>query len=339
MKGFKYVPLLILVLVIFGAVYVTVQPDNFEVTRSRTIKAPASVLYDQIIDFRKWEAWSPWIERDSTITLIYSDTTEGVGASYSWIEKDGKGSMTTLSAEDNASIEQSMQFEDFPASSIRWSFEPLDSDETEVSWTIAGDNLPFGFKLFAVFSGSMEEQIGPDFERGLEKLDSIALASMKVYSVTIEGVTEHGGGYYLHNTTSSKISDFESKMMGMMPKLEAYAAQNNISIAGAPFVNFLKWDEANNATIFSCCIPTTAKVISTEADILTGQLLPFKALKTTLKGDYENLKEAWDQSMAYVTDNELTFADTGPMREAYHKGPADTANPAEWVTEIYIALK
>lgn len=339
MKVFKYLLFLLLILVIGGAIYVAVQPNHFKVTRSRTIKAPSAVIYSNLIDYKNWEAWSPWIEKDPSITLSFPENTRGEGGSYAWEDKDGKGSMTTIATETNTSISQQLQFEDFPPSDIQWHFKPISDDETEVTWTMSGDNLPFGFKMYTAFTGDMEQQVGPDYERGLEKLDSIIVASMKAYSVNIEGITQHGGGYYLYNTTSCKISDFETTMKDMMLKVGEYAMNNNIKIAGAPFVSFLKWDEANNATIFSCCVPTTDRVISSESDILTGQLEPFKALKTTLKGDYENLKEAWDKAMAHIQDNGLEFADNGPMLEVYQTDSKSKPNPADWITEIYIAVK
>ena len=110
-------------------------------------------------------------------------------------------------------------------------------------------------------------------------------------------------------------------------------------MAGSSFVNYHKWDEANNAVIFSCCIPTTAQVITTESDILTGQLNPFKAVKTTLQGDYDNLKEAWDETFKYIENYKLVASESGPMLEVYLTKPERTPNPADWITEIYIAIK
>ena len=99
------------------------------------------------------------------------------------------------------------------------------------------------------------------------------------------------------------------------------------------------WDEKNGTTMFSCCVPTTDRVITTDSDILTGQMEPFKALKVTLNGDYENLKEAWDVAMKHVETNNFEFTDDGPMLEVYKTDPSTEPNPANWVTEIYIALK
>jgi effector-binding domain-containing protein len=135
------------------------------------------------------------------------------------------------------------------------------------------------------------------------------------------------------------MSDFKEKMQEMLPKVGAYALTNNITMAGKPFVIYHKWDPENNAVMFSCCIPTTSKIMATDADIITGQLEPFKAVKTVLKGNYENLQEAWDKTMTYIPEHNLELTETGPMLEVYLTDPMTTPNPADWVTEIFIAIK
>ena len=174
MKALKYIFLLLLILIIGVAIYIGVQPNSFEVNRSRLIKAPAAVIYDQVIDFKTWEDWSSWVEADPDMIITLPETSEGVGGSYQWEDKDGVGTMTTLYATENESITQEMQFGEFPASEINWKFIPEEGGTT-VDWTISGQDLPFTFKLFSTLMGGMESQIAPHFERGLEKLDLIIL--------------------------------------------------------------------------------------------------------------------------------------------------------------------
>jgi effector-binding domain-containing protein/ribosome-associated toxin RatA of RatAB toxin-antitoxin module len=339
MKLLKYIIFLFLIGFIGLAIYIAVQPNSFEIKRTRTIEAPAQVIYNNVIDFKNWEAWSSWVEKDPETVITLSEQTKGVGGSYSWVDKDGNGKMKTLESVKNVSIDQELQFGDFEPSQIHWEFNPLTEKETEVSWTMNSDKIPFMFKAYAAFSGGFDKMIGPDFERGLEKLDSIVVASMKVYSVNVTGITQHGGGFYIYNTTSCKIDDMKNKMQKMLPKVINYSLDNNITIAGAPFVLYHKWDEENNAVMFSCCVPTTAQVITTESDILTGQLEPFKAIKTVLNGEYENLQEAWESSFKFIETNSLTPTETGPVLEVYVTDPSNEPNPANWVTEIYIAIE
>ncbi len=339
MKALKYILFILLIFVIGSAIYIAVQPNSFEVSRSKVINAPVPVVYNNVVDFKNWESWSSWVESDPDMVITLPEKTEGIGGSYQWEDKDGIGTMKTIAAVPYTSINQELQFGEFPKSDVSWNFEDNKDGTTKVTWNISGKDLPFMFKMFSTLMGGMEKQIGPHYERSLIKLDSVLQESMKVYSINVEGVTNHSGGYYLYNTTSCKMSDYKAKMQEMLPKVGAYAITNNITMAGPPFVIYEKWDEANDAVIFSCCIPTNSKIVSNDPNIITGQLEPFKTLKTVLKGNYENLKEAWDQSMKYITDNGMEFAENGPMMETYLTDPMNTTNPADWITEIYIAVK
>ena len=43
--------------------------------------------------------------------------------------------------------------------------------------------------------------------------------------------------------------------------------------------------------------------------------------------------------MAYITENNLEQVETGPTIETYLTEPMNTPNPADYITEIYIAVK
>ncbi|OYX24807.1 MAG: transcription activator effector-binding protein [Flavobacteriales bacterium 32-35-8] len=340
MKTFKYISFLLLIAIIGTSIYIAVQPNEFSFSRSRVIQAPVSVLFNKVNDFKNWPEFSPWMEQEPDAKLTYGEKTVGVGAHYSWNGAVlGEGSMKTLAANDNQFISQLISFiKPFKLESdIQWDFEPTE-EGTKVTWSMAGKQ-DFMTKMYTVFSGTIEKNTAPDFERGLFKLDSTVIADMKKYSITVSGITEHGGGYYLYTTTSSKINEVSSTIADMLPKITKYAQENNIAMAGAPFVSYITWDEQNNATIFSVCVPTTDRVITTDSNVLTGELPAFRAVKTTLKGNYTNLKEAWDVASDYIPKNGLEFADDGPMLEVYITDQTLYPNPADWVTDIYIAVK
>ena len=340
MKFLKYILLLLLILVIGFSIYVAVQPNDYKFSRSRTIEAPVSLIYDKVNDFKQWPEFSPWLEQDKEATLTYGDKTIGEGASYSWNgEVLGEGSMTTLETDANSIISQKIEFiKPFEANAdIDWTFEPSENG-TKVTWHMEGKQN-FTTTLFTTFMGSIESETGPDFERGLFKLDSVVQAQMKVYNINVEGVTQHSGGYYLYNTASCKFSDFEKNMKEMLPKVGAYAITHNVTMAGPPFILYHKWDEENDAVIFSCCVPTNSRIVSNEPEILTGKLDSFRAVKTVLTGNYDNLKEAWDATMKYIAVNNLEMIEAGPMLETYITDPMSKPNPADWITEIYVAVK
>ncbi len=340
MKFLKYLLFLILILIIGIAIYVAVQPNTYDFSRSRVIKAPASMLYNKVNDYKNWKEFSPWIEQEPNATLTYDNKTKGIDGGYSWSGKIlGEGNMKTTGITPNKSIAQDINFiKPFEGGAkINWSFEPS-PDGTKVTWAMNGEQ-DFMTKAFTAFMGTIEKTTGPQFERGLIKLDSVTLQDMKKYSIKTQGITEHGGGFYLYNTSSCKISDLPTKMAEMMPKLTAYAKKNNITMAGSPYVLYHKVDNENGTAMFSCCIPTEARVITTEKDILSGELKPFSALQITLKGNYTNLKEAWEKAMQHISKNNIEQIKDGVMLESYATDPSNTPNPADYLTNIYIAVK
>ena len=339
MKILKYLLLLVLILVIGGAIYLATLDGNYKVERTKTIDAPIELVYQKVNDFKTWPSWSPWLYKDPTTKLSYEDITSGPGAAYSW-ESDhkdvGAGTMETTEAVQNSSLTQKITFSKpwEQSSTIYWSFKPTEGG-TEVTWGMQGE-MPFMARYMA---SKMDSYVGPDYEKGLAKLDSVLQSDMQKFSIDIQGETTHGGGYYLYNTTACKIDEWPDKMAEMMPKVGAYVMENKITMAGPAFALYHKYDEENNAIIFSCAVPVTDRVITDgSSGIQTGLLKPFKAIKTTLTGDYKNLYEAWTKTDAYITANKLTKNLGLPGIEIYANDPMEFPNPADWITEIYIPI-
>lgn len=337
MKFLKYFFLLLLIAGIGFAIYVAVQPNEFNVTRTRNISAPQAVIYNNVIDFKNWESWSSWVEADPNMTITLSEKTKGVGGSYTWEDQDGIGKMENILAEPHQSIRQEMQFGDFPKSDVTWNFDAKDDGTTDVTWTITGKELPFGFKFFAALMGGMEKQIGPHYERSLHKLDSIVRKDMQRYSVKVNGVTEYGGGFYIYKTTNANGQNISSKMAENFGAVMQFMAKNNIKQSGMPLTVYN--DMSSNNVIMSNGIPVREKVeIPEGADVSIGLIPHTKVLKTTLMGNYTNLPKAWEATMTHLAQNGLQQSELMPF-EIYTTDPDNYPNPADWKTEIYVPLK
>jgi hypothetical protein len=48
------------VIILVFLIVVALQPAEFRVARSITIAAPAEVVFGQVNELKKWEAWNPW---------------------------------------------------------------------------------------------------------------------------------------------------------------------------------------------------------------------------------------------------------------------------------------
>jgi hypothetical protein len=74
----KIVISLAAILVILVGV-IAMQPSEFHVARTTTIAAPAPVVFAQVNDFHKWEAWNPWAKIDPAMKQTYEGAPAGRG--------------------------------------------------------------------------------------------------------------------------------------------------------------------------------------------------------------------------------------------------------------------
>ena len=64
--------------------YATTRPDSYTVERKITVNAPVEKIYVNLVSFKRWDAWSPWVKRDPTMLTTFSGAESGVGAKYAW---------------------------------------------------------------------------------------------------------------------------------------------------------------------------------------------------------------------------------------------------------------
>src|SRR4051794_20500274 len=83
-------------IVVLFIIVVATRPSEFRVTRAARIAAPADVVFANVNDLHKWEAWSPWAKLDPNAKNAFSGPESGPGASMTWSgnKKVGEGRMT-----------------------------------------------------------------------------------------------------------------------------------------------------------------------------------------------------------------------------------------------------
>lgn len=165
---------LMLILVVFAAA-AAMQPDEFIVTRTASMAAPASAVFPYVNDFRKWEAWSPWAKMDPNAKNTFSGPEAGEGAYFKWEgNKDvGVGNMTITESRPYEHIRIKLVFEKpFPGvSDTLFSFKEQDG-QTAVTWTMTGKNNFIGKAISLVMN--CDKMVGPQFEKGLASIKALA---------------------------------------------------------------------------------------------------------------------------------------------------------------------
>lgn len=346
MKLIKYLFFLILILFIGSAIYFSTKDGTYNISESKVMKVPASMVFNNVNDYKNWPAWIPWLEIDPDTKITYGTTTTGEGASYAWDSENmevGKGNMTTLKVVPNQEIQQQIIFNSLigdSKSDVWWKFEPIENtDETIVTWGMKGEQSLLEKAFMSFMDGDMETMIRKSYQKGLSNLENKLKKAMQVYDINVNGISQYGGGYYMYSSTSANINNVQNAMARLMQETMQYMKTNNIPMTGAPFTIYNQIDATTGNTIFSAAIPVKENIITPpESNVLCGFMQPVTTVKTTLQGNYINLKETYTTAMEYVSKNGYTPHPTAKMFEVYLTDPEKVLNPAEWITEVYIPI-
>jgi uncharacterized protein YndB with AHSA1/START domain len=172
---FKKIALGLVAVIAIILVLALTKPDTFTVQRSIVIKAPPEKIMPLIADFHNWASWSYWETLDPKMQRTFSGAPSGVGAVYGWKGNSdvGEGRMEVLSLAAPSKVTIKLDFIDpFESSNVTDFVLTPQGDTTTVTWTMNGPML-FVSKIMTVFV-NMEKLIGPDFERGLARLKTVA---------------------------------------------------------------------------------------------------------------------------------------------------------------------
>lgn len=149
--------------------------DTFTVQRETAIAAPPESVYAEIVDFRRWQTWSPWEGMDPNLKRDYTGTRSGKGAVYAWTgnRKVGAGRMEIVEAAEPSRVRIDLQFiKPFKARNDTVFTVAADGTGSRVVWTMTGKKTLLT-KVMGLFK-SMDEFVGKDFERGLAQLKTTA---------------------------------------------------------------------------------------------------------------------------------------------------------------------
>lgn len=343
MKILKYLFFLLLIVIIAGSIYIATKDGDYQVEETKVITAPVEMVFQEVNELKNWENWEPWSAEANDMIIEYGAKTSGDSATYSWkSESAGDGEIKTIAAKPYSEIEQEITFKTSfgeSTSDVYWEFKEIENG-TEVTWGIKGHQSFMEKLAFTFQEQSISEMMRPKFQKGLNNMESVILNKMDKYTINVDGVIQHGGGYYMYTTTASKISQVDEKMAPMFTEVSTYMDENGIEKNGNPFVLYIDWNETSGTAIFSAGIFTSSEVITpAESEILNGFIPNQKVLKTTLKGDYKNLKEAWDTAYKYIAENDLEVIEDAQNFEVHLTSPDQVANPAKWITHLYIPVK
>lgn len=155
--------------------YAAMQPDDFRIARSTTIKAPPEKIYPLMSDFRRGAEWSPYERKDPNMKRSFSGPASGKGAIYNFDGNSDVGAgrleITDATPPSKVVLRLDMVKPFEGSNTIEYSILPKGGG-SEVIWSMHGQQ-PLLAKAICLFF-NMDKMVGADFEQGLASLKAVA---------------------------------------------------------------------------------------------------------------------------------------------------------------------
>ncbi|WOO41123.1 SRPBCC family protein [Rubellicoccus peritrichatus] len=162
----------VVAIIVIFLLFTYLLPAEFAVTRTVKISAPLKKITPYLTNVRLWQEWSPWREKDPNMEMAYSENDTGDGAWFTWeSSSQGKGKMVFAKVTEFG-VEYEIEFIG-KGGPCHGSMEASDEDDEHsyVVWSFHGKS---GMNPIARWFGLlMDRMVGPDFEKGLNKLKTI----------------------------------------------------------------------------------------------------------------------------------------------------------------------
>jgi effector-binding domain-containing protein len=306
-----------------------VLPSKLEVSKSVTIHAPASAVFEEINDLTHWEQWNYWNTLDPEMKINYGEKKAGTGATYSWDGPEmGQGSITITESVADRSVALDLNFMENGVAKAFYSVAP-DGDNTQLTFNFSADQgmNPIA-RWFNVF---MKGEIEKSFVYGGDKIKTIAEAKPVFHFELSEVIAPPVSYVGLTHTMSPKDGAAISAQMGKMySTLDAALKKAKVSIAGMPFCIYPEFSEESMKMI--CALPVAADA-KTPAAYPVLKMDGGRAVKGIYRGDYNNLQAIHTEIQKYIRYKKLT--ESGAPWEVYVTDPMTEKDPAKWITEVY----
>ena len=147
-------------------------PSSKTVTRKTVIDAPAAEIYELVSSNTGFQAFNPYKAKDPELKITLSGPDHGVGSSFAFDGKEGKGTQTITSLEENKSVTMRIDLGSMGQPISTFKLDQIGDNQTRVTWSTRSD---FGMNpIGRVIGMFLDGMLGPDYELGLKLLDKAA---------------------------------------------------------------------------------------------------------------------------------------------------------------------
>lgn len=328
----------IIIVLIIGLFFIIPLFMDTEYNLKRTIVVDASKenVKNYMGNFDNFQEWSPWAEMDDDMDVKITGEAGSVGSKYEWDgnEDVGEGVMTITEVSDDTVKIHLMFKEPFESESpTYYAFKDVDG-KTEVTWYMEGE-MAYPWNIMGLFF-SMEETIGEDFEKGLEKVKSSVEELADIQEVNEQPSTniqrvDAPMRKFIGRRSVVKFEEMQSFYSENFSDAYETIGEKQLEFDGSPSGIYFSWEPENGQADMAAVLPV--KDLEGDLEGFETFELGGKALKIVHMGSYDNLDVPHNEMEQYIINNEIEVL--GPALEEYITDPGSEPDTTKWETHIY----
>ena len=219
---------------------------------------------------------------------------------------------------------------------IKWKINRINDTLTKVTGMASDLNNSFSQNLSVPFKNT-------DFVKRNVKLATRLMNSLYVhendYKVTIpnDSLVKVASQYCACISLKSEISDKGKAMISHISVIMNYIRDNELTLAGDPFLEVIEWDKDTMETISDFCFPINeSDSLPPSNAIKFKNSKEFMALKAIFNGNYRLSDRAWYELIDLAEQRGIAVR-MAPF-EIYRNDPHSGGDELNWVAEVYLPV-
>ena len=333
MKTFKKFLLALAFVIIALVVVAFFLPREVHVERSKTIEAPARVVFNHVNNLRDWNKWAVWNQMDPDMKIEYENSGIGKNAAYRWESENqnlGKGKLSITESVPYDSIATEMVFMEDASSTAYFLFDEKNGT-TKVTW---GFDTNVGNNPVARWMGLMfDSMLGADFEKSLDNLKTVSETMVSEKTPVVE-IVRLPGFNYISMRSNVGVEEISDRMAIMYGQLVETINKNGLVMTDMPYAIYHSMD--NGLIDLECGIPVD-KVMETKGNIASGTAVAKTCANANHLGSYTNLEFTHSFLQNWIQNNGFNL--TGSPMEHYLTDPEQEPDESKWITAIYYPIE
>ncbi|MBD99056.1 MAG: hypothetical protein CMO34_04360 [Verrucomicrobia bacterium] len=335
LKIFKWLLIIVIGLIAIFFIVNAAMDNKVVMEESIEINAPASIVYEEVVNFSGWGEWAVWNQMDPDMESEYSETFGEVGSFSDWKSKHpqvGNGRQEVVEIEKNKLMKVKMSFEGWDGVSYAaFHFNEMEG-VTEVKWTFDGAETPIYMNWM---NSLMEPMLHDNYKKSLTTLKKLveskpveSSTSLNIEEVEVDPMEIVS---ILDSTTADAIGQ---KLGELYAELSIFLETNeSASSSGMPLALYHHYSPEK--VILEAAIPYEGEA-EASGRVKVKHTPSGKALRGIHYGDYNASGSMHEAMESYVKSSEYELQEY--CWEVYANDPTEV-DSALVETHIYYPLK